>query len=192
MIGRKHDHTGRSSGQFASSKFRKANRPPIGEPFVWFTKRMLESPAYRVLSGGAEKVIARIAIEHMAHGGGLNGALPVTHNNFADYGIRRASILAFLSEAAVLGFVDRTQKGQRRYGNFEGAPALYRLTWLPTHDGKPATDDWELFESISDARRAVAAMRTEIENKRLREKMDNPSNRRKPPIRSDEYKEAAV
>ena len=128
----------------------------------------------------------------MAHGGGLNGALPVTHNNFADYGIRRASILAFLSEAAVLGFVDRTQKGQRRYGNFEGAPALYRLTWLPTHDGKPATDDWELFESISDARRAVAAMRTEIENKRLREKMDNPSNRRKPPIRSDEYKEAAV
>jgi hypothetical protein len=190
MIGRKHNATGRSTGQFATSKFRKANRPPVGEPFVWLTKQMLESPAYRVLSGGAEKVIARIAIEHMGHGGGLNGALPVTHNNFADYGIRRASILAFLSEAAVLGFVDRTQKGQRRYGDFEGAPALYRLTWLPTHDGKPATNEWQRFESIEDAKRAVAAIRTDIETKRLRERMNNPRNPRKPPTRNLGYKVA--
>ena len=66
MIGRKHDRTGRSSGRFANTKFRKANAPPVGEPFIWLTKKMLESPAYRVLSGGAEKVIARIAIR--AHG----------------------------------------------------------------------------------------------------------------------------
>jgi hypothetical protein len=191
VIGRKHDATGRSSGHFANSKLRKANRPPVGEPFVWFTKQMLESPAYRVLSGGAEKVIARIAIEHMGHGGGLNGALPVTHNNFANYGIRRASILAFLSEAVVLGFVDRTQQGQRRYGDFEGAPALYRLTWLPTHDGKPASNDWELFESIEDAKRAVAGIRSEIKTKRLRCRTENPTNRRKPPIRNAAYKVAA-
>jgi hypothetical protein len=152
---------------------------------------MLESPAYRVLSGGAEKVIARIAIEHMGHGGGLNGALPVTHNNFADYGIRRASILAFLSEAVALGFVDRTQKGQRRYGDFEGAPALYRLTWLPTHDGKPSTNEWERFESIEAAEQAVAASRREIENKRARDRIENPSNRRRPPIRSARIKAAA-
>jgi hypothetical protein len=152
---------------------------------------MLESPAYRVLSGGAEKVIARIAIEHMGHGGGLNGALPVTHNNFANYGIRRASILAFLSEAVALGFVDRTQQGQRRYGDFEGAPALYRLTWLPTHDGKPATNEWERFASIEDAEQAVAAVRRQIEIKRLRDRAENPSNRRKPPIRHAAYKVAA-
>ena len=55
MMGRKHNQKGRSTGEFASARFRKANRPPAGEPFVWFTKRMLESPAYQVLSGGAER-----------------------------------------------------------------------------------------------------------------------------------------
>jgi hypothetical protein len=123
IIGRKHDPTGRSSGEFANAKYRKANRPPANAAWVWLTEEMLSSPAYRVLSGGAHKVIARIAIEHMAHGGTLNGALPVTYNDFVSYGIRRRSILGYLYEAMALGFIDRTQQGVRAWGEFEGAPA---------------------------------------------------------------------
>jgi hypothetical protein len=135
---------------------------------------MLESPAYQVLSGGAAKVIARIAIEHMAHGGGSNGALPVTHNDFANYGIRRRSILPFLSEAIALGFVDRTQKGVRCWGELEGAPALYKLSWLPTHDGQSATNEWERFTTVEEAEQAVAAARAAIVDKRTREKLAKP------------------
>ena len=102
----------------------------------------------------------------MAHGGGLNGALPVTYDDFEKYGIRRRSILTFLAETIVLGFVDRTQKGRRAIAEFEGAPALYRLTWLPTYDGQPATNTWMRYGSIKDANDAVKEARAAIEAKR--------------------------
>src|SRR5829696_3987549 len=165
MIGRRHNPRGRSTGEFASRKFREANRPPPGEPFVWLTKKMLESAAFRCLSGGAHKIIARIAIEHMGHGAGLNGALPVTHNDFFAFGIRRRSILDFLVEAIALGFVDRTQQGTRRFGDFEWAPALYRVTWLPTHNGQPATNEWARFATLEEAQQAVALARRTIQRK---------------------------
>src|SRR4051794_21498975 len=140
LTGRRHDATGRSTGRFANSKFRKANQPPQGEPWVWFSRAMMESPAFRAMSGGAHKVISRIILEHMAHGGGRNGALPVTYSDFVAYGIRRSSILPYLAEAWGLGFIRRTQRGKFAHGDFEGVPALYRLTWLPTHDDTAATN----------------------------------------------------
>jgi hypothetical protein len=162
LTGRRHNAKGRSTGKFANSKFRKANHPPTGEPFIWMTRQMLESPAYRVLSGGGHGVVARVALEHMAHGASLNGSLPVTYNDFEAYGIRRRSIRQFLEEAVVLGFVARTQKGRKAIGEFEGAPALYRVTWLPTHDGQAATNDWMKFATVEDAKQAVRKARDTI------------------------------
>jgi hypothetical protein len=122
-IGRKHDATGRSTGKFASYKLRGANQPPKGEAFVWFTKEMMGSPALQVASGGALHVIAQIAVEHMANGGGRNGELAVTYANFEGAGIRRRKILEYLAEAAALGFIARTQEGRLSWGEFKGAPA---------------------------------------------------------------------
>jgi hypothetical protein len=85
--------------------------------------------------------------------------------------VRRSSILPFLVEAVVLGFVERTQKGLRTWGEFEGAPAQYRLTWLPTHDGQPATNAWDRFADLPSALAAVQQARREVENKRAREKL---------------------
>ena len=51
---------------------------------------MMESPAYRVLSLSAHRVLSRIEIEWAHHGGQDNGQLPVTFDNFADYGVHRA------------------------------------------------------------------------------------------------------
>lgn len=50
---------------------------------------MLESPAFRVLSASAYRVIARIEIELAHHGANDNGRLPVTYEDFVDYGIVR-------------------------------------------------------------------------------------------------------
>lgn len=174
MTGKRHNSTGRSSGAFANRKFREANRPPAGEPFVWLTQRMVESPAYRAMSGGAQMILGRIMVEHMAHGGTRNGALVVTYADFVHFGVRRSSILPFLVEAAALGFIERTQKGARAWGEFEGAPAQYRLTWLPTHDGQPATNSWDKYRDLSAAWAAVRQTRHDVENKRAREKLSRP------------------
>lgn len=162
MTGRKADKTGRSTGLPASSKVRGANRPPAGENFIWITRRMVESPAYRAMSGGAHKILGRIALEHMMHAGTRNGELIVTYNDFQRYGIRRPSVRPFLAEAIVLGFVHRTVEGRTSYGDIEGAAAQYRLTWLPTKDGAKATNEWSRYTSVEEATAAVAAARATI------------------------------
>jgi hypothetical protein len=53
---------------------------------------MLESPAYRVLSLSAHRVLSRIEAEHAHHAGTENGRLPVTYEQFEDYGIHRQAI----------------------------------------------------------------------------------------------------
>jgi hypothetical protein len=158
-VGRKVNATGRSTGEFASAKFRAANQPPKGEPWVWFTRAMIQSAAYRAMSGGAHQILGRIMDEHMAHGGGKNGELPVTYDDFTRYGIRRNSVLSFLTEAMALGFVARTREGVKAYGPFQGSPALYRLTWLPTCDGAAATNEWKRIQTLMDARTVVKRSR---------------------------------
>jgi hypothetical protein len=154
-IGRRHDATGRSTGRFASSKFRKLNSPPKDENWIWLTREMLESPAWRALSSAAQKVICRIAVEHMAHGGGQNGDLPVTYNDFRTYGVRGSSIAVALAEAIELGFIERVDPGRRAWGEFQGKPATYRLSWLPTAKGAPAPNRWKRFRTLADARTAA-------------------------------------
>ena len=46
---------------------------------------MLESPAYRVLTVAAHRVISRIEVELGHHGGNDNGKLPVTYDEFIEY-----------------------------------------------------------------------------------------------------------
>jgi hypothetical protein len=61
-------------------------RNSINGQFAARRIEMLESPAYRVLSRSAHMVLARIEIELGHHGGNDNGRLPVTTENFVEYG----------------------------------------------------------------------------------------------------------
>ena len=72
----------------------KAGRPKnkIAGQFSARTVEMLESPAYRVLSLPAHRILARLEIEHAHHGGNDNGRLPVTYDQFVEYGIRRHAV----------------------------------------------------------------------------------------------------
>ena len=60
----------------------KRNSPPQDEPWIWLTREMLGSEAWCSLSRGALRVVCRVMLEHMAHGGTANGNLPVTYADF--------------------------------------------------------------------------------------------------------------
>ena len=127
---RKVDKTGRSTGKSSDKRAARVNAPPAGEAWVWATTAMLASPAWRALSRSAIQVIIRIWIEHSQHGGRDNGRLPVTFDNFEEFGIDRKNIKASLDEAEALGFIFRTEKGRRAFGTVPGKSSRYGLTWI--------------------------------------------------------------
>src|SRR6516165_5946692 len=101
-------------------------RNAIRDQFVPHTLSMLQSPAYRVLTRAARMVLDRIEIEHMHHGGVENGNLPVTYDDFVEYGIHRHGIAPAIRELEGLGFIEITQRG--RAGNREfRSPSKYPL-----------------------------------------------------------------
>jgi hypothetical protein len=121
---------------------------------------MLESPAYRALSASGHKVISRIEIELGHHGGNDNGRLPVTTNDFVEYGMHRTSVAPAIREAEALGFIRITEHG--RGGNAEyGTPHLFFLTFTQTRDsGKhPPTHDWRRFKTLDEAEEAAQSAR---------------------------------
>jgi hypothetical protein len=115
---------------------------------------MLESPAYRALSLSAHRVLSRIEVELGHHGGTDNGKLPVTFNDFVDYGIERHSIAPAIREAVALGFLVITEPG--RAGNAEfRSPNLFRLTYAYDRKAKSSgiepTNNWRSIETIEQA-----------------------------------------
>jgi hypothetical protein len=132
---------------YITRRDRKANGPPKSQPWIWFTLEMLESPAWRSLSASAYRVLSRICLEHMMQGGLENGRLKVTHSDFSRFGVSRGrAISAAIQEIEAAGFAMRTYHGRRTCGQDKGAPAQFRLTWLPVFepaDATPPTDDWK-------------------------------------------------
>ena len=117
-----------------------SRRTSIGEQFAPHTISMLRSPAWRALSLSARRVLDRIEIELADHGGTDNGKLPVTYDDFEQYGIHRHSIGPAIREVVALGFVEITEPG--RAGNAEWRrPSLFRLTYRNTKYAP--TNEWE-------------------------------------------------
>lgn len=117
---------------------------------------MLNSPAYRVLSRAAHMVLARIEIEHANHGGNDNGCLPVTFDDFEDYGIERHAISPAINEAEALGFTEVTERGHHGMAN-RRRPNLFRLTYrpLPTDRKGDGSHEWRRIATTEHAK-AVA------------------------------------
>ena len=127
----------------------------ISEQFVYYTRDMIASPAYRVLSLQGRKVMRRLELEHMAHGGQDNGKLPCRYHDFITYGCRRNGLSAALIEVEALGFAKTITRGTRAHGNVPGKASTFLLTYLHTADGL-ATNDWKKFSEVGGARAAVA------------------------------------
>src|SRR5262245_34052461 len=111
---------------------------------------MLESPAWRVLSLSAHRVIDRISIELGHHGGNDNGRLVVTFDDFVEYGITREAIAPAIREAEALGFIRVTERG--RGGNAEyRKPNAFFLTFVNSRSSKVPTHEWRKVKTIEEA-----------------------------------------
>src|SRR5215207_1251987 len=97
------------AGQAGIPGERRARK--IDGQFVPRIIAMMESPAYRVLSLSAHRTLSRIEIELGHHGGHENGSLPVTYDQFVEYGIHRHAIGPALRELVALGFIEITEPG---------------------------------------------------------------------------------
>jgi hypothetical protein len=194
MLGsRKVNKKGRSTGQLNTNR-----RTKIHGQFAPRTIEMLESPAFRVLSLSARRVLDRVEIEFSHHGGQDNGKLPVTFDDFARYGINRQQIAPAIRECEALGFLQVTERG--RAGNAEfRTPNLFRLTYRPT-GGAAETNEWRRIETPERAEQLAGAAR---QAKRPQPKKQNPSagrqtgfsaenQHRKPQIHSVETSTTAI
>jgi hypothetical protein len=118
---------------------------------------MLESPAHRVLSLSALRVLDRILIEHAHHGGKDNGKLPVTYEHFVEYGMDRHAIAPAIRELSGLGFIEITERGHPSAGEFRN-PNKFRLTFLYAGSAKP-THEWRKIDSMETAHAVARAAR---------------------------------
>jgi hypothetical protein len=113
----------------------KAQRPPKGEPWIWLTRELVKSAAWRSLGINARRLIDFLVLEHMSHGGAKNGFLLAPRRQLEEAGIAARYISGAIAEADRAGLIDvRRGTGKR--------PSVYALTWLPLQDGTPATDRW--------------------------------------------------
>jgi DNA-binding FadR family transcriptional regulator len=119
---------------------------------------MLESAAYRVLSLSAHRVLDRIMIELAHHGGNDNGKLPVTYEQFEEYGIHRHAIAPAIRELEALGFIEVTQHGRPGVGIFRRSN-LFRLTCVNCKSTPNPTHEWRRIPTIEAAELQAQAAR---------------------------------
>ena len=143
------------SARSAPRSYLRRNR--IGEQFAPRTIRMLESPAYRVLSRSGHRILARVEIEMAHHGGYDNGKLPVTFEDFVQYGMDRHAVAPAIRECCALGFLEVTELG--RAGNAEfRQPSKYRLTYRHVDRANP-TNEWQRIDTVKEAKQIAGDAR---------------------------------
>jgi hypothetical protein len=147
---------------------RTGRRTRIGGQFAPRLIEMLESPAYRVLSLSARRVLDRIEIELAHHGGNDNGRLPVTYEQFVSYGIERHAIGPAIRECVALGFLEVTEHGCAGNAEFR-SPNKFRLTFRPVKgDVHFGSNEWRRVESKEEAQRLAKAARSETSGRPYR------------------------
>src|SRR5262245_56883033 len=155
----------------------RRRRTRIDEQFIARTVPMLQSPAFRALSLSGHRVLARVELEHASHGGADNGKLPVTYNDFVEYGVDRHAVAPAIRECVALGFLEITEQG--RAGNAEfRSPNKFRLTYI--YAGPKPTDEWKQIETDEQAKMLAVAARRSSKKKQKTSGGKNPFQCGKP------------
>ena len=144
---------------------RATKRAGVAGSWVLVRKDQAESPAWRAASDDVRRLLDRIQLEHMRHGGRENGNLAVTYDDFAKAGLRRrGDVSRAIREAVALGFLEVTRQGGKSSGGFK-FPSTYRLTYVfGKHPGATTpTDEWAAVETDAQAQERLAAAEAEAE-----------------------------
>ena len=121
------------------SRRRHPNAPPEGAAWIWESKEMLTSDAWRVLTPAALRLLQFLKIEFMRHAGRANGSLKAPRRQLERFGIGTHQITAAIALLERTGIVDCARAGRR-------VPLAFTLTWLPLPDGTPASNRWRGFK----------------------------------------------
>jgi hypothetical protein len=121
---------------------------------------MLISPPWRVLKDVERRVLERIEIEHMQHGGVENGNLIVRKEDFVGWGIDPNAVAPSLRVLDRLGLNQIEVRGAA--GNAEQRRAhRFRLTYVDNRSGLQPTDEWKKIETLEEAEAIAEAARAE-------------------------------
>ena len=108
-------------GRRRRSKWSKGERTRLEAPFAPFPCEMIESVAFRSLSGSAVKILFHLTTVWSRNGGlthNVNGKLVATYEQFQRFwGMDSHTVAAALRQLKALGFVEVSQDGvcrQRR------------------------------------------------------------------------------
>jgi hypothetical protein len=148
----KHHHDSRAG-------YRRRNK--IAGQWAAHQIEMIASPAWRVLSLAARRVLDQLEIEHCNHGGAHNGSLVVTFDDLErDAHIHRQSIAPAIREAVALGFIEIMRKGRAAKDAGGRASTLYRITYLAGIGDSPApTHEWRKIKTWEQAKASAASAR---------------------------------
>jgi hypothetical protein len=145
---------------------------------------MMESPAYRVLSLSAHRVLSRIEIEWAHHGGQDNGQLPVTFDDFVAYGLHRTAIGPALVELEALGFIVVTDQGKMAHAADYRRPKKFLLTSRPVPKGADPLHNWKRITTMEEAQ-AIAESARKLSGEKKKEPVRKPYQK---PVRKTYHK----
>jgi hypothetical protein len=119
--------------------------PPTDQPWCWQSRELRSSDAWRSQGINVRRLIDFLLLEHMRHGGKRNGLLKAPYKQLVAFGLGSRHLANAIREAEDLGLVDRRTAEVKRGSVLE--PTLYAITWLPLHDGSPASNRWQAYRN---------------------------------------------
>jgi len=152
--------------------------------FVAHRIEMIESPAWRTLSLSGRRVVDRIEIEHGHHGGNDNDRLPVTFEDFEDFGISHKSVAPAIREVVALGIAKITERGRPSESDFGRHPNKFGLTYLPVRRGTrwhEPTDEWKEIKPLEEAEKIAKEARAAKDERAVAKRRASP---RKPALKN--------
>ena len=116
------------------------SKAPDPRQFTKLFDELVISDAWRSAGINVRRFVDFLMHEHHSHGGNENGLLKAPYEQLAVFGVGARYIADAIRAAEDLGLVDCFRGGLR-------VVTLYALTWLPLHDGTPASDRWREYRN---------------------------------------------
>jgi len=122
----------------------------------WIPHRleMLISPAWQHAPRPLRRILERLEIEHLRHGGLKNGELYVAFSQFVRCGVSKKAIAPMHRIGEALGLLEVVQHPEASAGVIR-PPNSYRLTYLPVGKASP-TDEWKRITSRQQVEAIIA------------------------------------